>query len=924
MSSRGTAVCVRSILPGLVFLAAVSGNPSFAQTAAPAAPQKVVTVEGITEYRLPNGCRYLLLPDPSSATVTVCMTVLVGSRHEGYGETGMAHLLEHMLFKGSKAFPYPDKALEAHGAAHSANATTWTDRTMYFETMPATEENLKFGIAFEADRLVHAFLRREDLEKEMTVVRNEFEMGENNPRRILSQRLLSAAYTWHNYGKATIGNRADIERVPIERLRAFYHKYYRPDNILLILAGRFDPALAQKYIAESFGVLPRPTTPLETTYTEEPPQDGERCVTLRRVGKVAVVGAVYHTPAAADPDYAAVEVLERILLAAPAGRLYKALVETKKATAVWGGSYAWHDPAVLEVYAQVADGQRPQEVLDSLLQVLEQFSQHPATPEEVQRAQRELKTAYERTLAQSKSLALELGEWEAAGDWRLFFWHRDQVAQVRPADVDRVARKYLLRSNRTSGLFLPTPPAEVARAVLSPPPDLAKLLKGYRGRQEMSAGEHIEPTPAALEARIHRTQFPEGLRVALLPKKTRGQKVLALLTLHFGNERSLRGLESAAQLLGPLMRRGTRKYSRLQLEDQLNQLGATLEARSDLGELTFELEAQRDTLPAVLDLLEEVLRHPTFPPEEFDILQRQYRQALERDLAEPGPLARNALRRLLNPYPQEDVRYVPTLQEAIARLQRLRREQVVRLYTEQVGAQVGELVLLGDFDPKATLHRFQELLAGWKAAVPYERIAYPVQKVPGQRLTLHTPDKQNAYYLAGELWTLKDTAPDYPALEVGNYILGGGGFTSLLTDRVRQQEGLSYSVFSHLSVSSLEERASFVIFAICNPKVIDRLDQVVHEVLAAALQKGITTEQLEAARRGLLEQWKVARANDRRLLEQLAQDLYLGRTLQFQAELEARIARLTAAEVTAALRRYLDPQRLVIIRAGDFPHISRP
>jgi zinc protease len=291
--------------------------------------EKGVTIEGITEYRLKNGCKFLLFPDPSSSKVTVNMTVLVGSRHEGYGETGMAHLLEHMLFKGSKEFPHIDKALQAHGASN-ANATTWTDRTNYYETMPANDANLEFGIKLEADRLVNSFIRREDLALEMTVVRNEFEMGENNPEYILSQRMAAVAYEWHNYGKSTIGNRSDIERVPIENLHAFYKKFYQPDNIVVIVAGKFDAGKAIKLITEQFGALPAPKRKLSRTYTEEPAQDGERVVVLRRVGKVAATGAVYHVPAAAHPDHPAVEVLSLILGDNPSGRLYKGLVEKKR------------------------------------------------------------------------------------------------------------------------------------------------------------------------------------------------------------------------------------------------------------------------------------------------------------------------------------------------------------------------------------------------------------------------------------------------------------------------------------------------------------------------------------------------------------------------------------------------------------------
>src|SRR5580765_1468879 len=246
--------------------------------------KKVVTVEGITEYKLDNGCRFLLFPDPAASTLTVNMTVLVGSRNEGYGESGMAHLLEHMCFKGTTENPNSDKVLQAHGTNKTANGTTYLDRTNYFETMPGTDENLEFGIKLKADILLNSYIKKEDLDKEFSVVRNEFERNENDPMTILNQRMTAAAFEWHNYGKSTIGNRSDIEKVPIENLRAFYRKYYQPDNIVVVLAGKFDEPKALALVEKYLGSIPKPTRKLDDTYTEEPPQDGERVVVLRRVG----------------------------------------------------------------------------------------------------------------------------------------------------------------------------------------------------------------------------------------------------------------------------------------------------------------------------------------------------------------------------------------------------------------------------------------------------------------------------------------------------------------------------------------------------------------------------------------------------------------------------------------------------------------
>src|SRR5216684_3299534 len=313
------------------------------------APRKIAAVEGVTEYQLANGARLLLYPELSRPTITINMTVLTGSRHEGYGETGMSHLLEHMVFKGTPAFPNVPKALRDHGA--SFNGTTNVDRTNYFETMPATDENLDFGIHIEADRLVNSFVKREDLASEMTVVRNEFERGENNPQGVLMQRIEAAAYEWHNYGKSTIGNRSDIERVPIENLQAFYRKYYQPDNVVLIVAGKFDEAKALAVVQKHLGSIPRPKRKLDDTYTEEPPQDGERTVILRRVGKVGSVGVAYHVPSAAHPDWAPLNLLAGIVSQQPNGRLYKALVEAKKATSVRASADNYHDPGLFTAFA---------------------------------------------------------------------------------------------------------------------------------------------------------------------------------------------------------------------------------------------------------------------------------------------------------------------------------------------------------------------------------------------------------------------------------------------------------------------------------------------------------------------------------------------------------------------------------------------
>ena len=322
--------------------------------------QKTASVEGITEYQMDNGLKVLLFPDNSSQTITVNITYLVGSRHEGYGEKGMAHLLEHMVFKGTPNHPDIPKELSSHGAR--PNGTTYYDRTNYFETFNATEENLDWALDLEADRMMNSYIAKEDLESEFSVVRNEFESGENNPSRVLMQKVIDAAYLWHNYGNSTIGNRSDIERVPIENLKEFYRKFYRPDNAVLMITGKFEPEEMLDRVVDKFGALKAPDFPVRDSYTEEPPQDGEKRVTVSRVGDIQIVSALYHTPAGSHPDYAAMSIVENVLTDEPSGRLYKALVETQKASSVWSYIPFTKEPSFIYINVEVPSDKDADEV----------------------------------------------------------------------------------------------------------------------------------------------------------------------------------------------------------------------------------------------------------------------------------------------------------------------------------------------------------------------------------------------------------------------------------------------------------------------------------------------------------------------------------------------------------------------------------
>jgi zinc protease len=884
-------------------------------------PTKVASVEGINEYRLDNGLKVLLFVDNSQPKVTVNCTVFVGSRHEGYGEAGMAHLLEHMVFKGTDLNPEIPKALKDRGA--SFNGTTWVDRTNYYETLPASDENLEFAIRLEADRLVNSKILGEDLASEFSVVRSEFERGENNPIGVLRQRMLSAAFQWHNYGKSTIGNRSDIERVPVDNLRAFYRKYYRPDNAMVIVAGKFEEAKALDYLQKYFGVLEKPKQPLPATYTVEPPQDGERITMVRRVADIQAVGAVYHVPAGGDPEYPAIDLLAEVLTDEPSGRLYKSMIETKLATGVFGSSEGLHDPGTILFLAQVPLDKSLEKAESTMIETLENLVDSPITEEEVSRAKQKILNQRERAAARSDSLAISLSDWAAQGDWKLYFLYRDGIEKTTAAQVQVAAQKYLVRNNRTVGRFIPSDRSD--RIQIPERPNVIDLVKDYKGREAISAGEQFDPSPSNIESRLIRGKLASGLPYAFLPKKTRGSTVNLTLNLRFGDEKSLIGKAAACDLLGEMLMRGTKNLPLQKFNDKLASLKATVRASSRPQVLSISLETRSEHLSDVLEVVEDMLRNPAFEEKEFELLRDQVLTSLESQKSDPQALANLAVSRALNPYKRGDIRYLPTIEEEIEDFKKLSINDIGELHAKYLSGTEGEVAIVGDFDAKEMEPKLSKMFADWKSKVPFQRAAMTATtdvKLPLQ--SIETPDKANSVYFASQQYSLRDDHPKYPALLIGNQVLGAGALSSRLGDRVRQKEGLSYGVNSNLASSSIDERTVFYITAIANPKNRDKLVQTIDEEVRKLVKDGITSQELKDTVQGYLQNQQLIRSRDVGLAGLLANNIFTGRDMSYYEKLESAVSQLTVDAVNDAIAEYIDPETLVIATAGDFQSPTPP
>lgn len=877
--------------------------PALAQTL-PAGVTKGPSVEGITEYRLPNGLKVLLFPDASKPTVTVNVTYLVGSRHENYGETGMAHLLEHLMFKGSPKNRNIPQQFSERGM--DFNGTTSYDRTNYYEVFQAGGDNLKWALEMEADRMTRSYIAKKDLDSEMTVVRNEYESGENSPFDVLLKRMQSVAYDWHSYGRSTIGNRSDIENVRIDNLQAFYRTYYQPDNAVLLVAGKFDPSQTLAWIGKTFGAIPKPKRKLPPFWTVEPVQDGERSFMVRRKGDMQVVLLGYKIPAALHADGDALAFMSEIMGDTPNGRLHKALVETGKAAQVFSFGQTGYAPGLQLIGAIVKAGQPLEPVKQELIAAVESFATTPPTEEEMERVRRNIGNSIEKALNDPQKVGVALSEQVALGDWRLLFLGRDSLPKVTKEQVSKVAATYLKRDNRTAGLFVPEDAPQ--RVEITTAPTVEEVMKGYQGKAATLQSEVFDPSQANILARTELATVG-GLKLALLPKKNRGETVSVSLRLHWGDEKNQFGKAMIAAATGQMLNRGTSKYTRAQLADAWDKLKMT-------GSV-YQFETTRPNLEQALRLAAHVLKEPTFDAAEFEQLRQQWLVQLEASRSEPQAVAANALAQHYAHYPKGDVRTPLTIDEQIAQIKAMTVDDLKAYHREFYGASHGEMAIVGDFDKAAAQAVVAQELGNWQSKASYARIVDSNVPHPPLDQLLDTPDKENGFYTARIDLDLNSEDDDYPALELANYILGDGGLKSRIMDRIRQKDGLSYGGGSSLAVSDIDRASHLSVSAIAAPQNLNKLKAAIREELARALKDGFTKAEVDGARSGILQQRLQNRSQDGVLAAGWTTFLYLNRTYAWSKAFEDKLKALTPAQVNAAFRKAVDLNKLNVVLAGD-------
>ncbi len=895
-------------LLALAALTSALNIPSQAQSTRD--PRIAAVTAGVREIQLPNGLRIITKEVHSAPVVNFSVWYRVGSRNEHTGITGVSHLLEHLMFKGTRRLRPGEisRTLFANGATF--NAGTYYDATRYWATVAA--DRLELVVGLEADRMINSRIDASDLKSEMTVVRSELEGGENDPTEILSQAVAAAAFQSHPYQWPIIGWRKDVENVSRNAIYDYYRRYYAPNNAAVVVVGDFDTARVQSLIRKHFGAIPRSPNP-PTVYTQEPPQRGERRVTIRRAGNLPIVQIAYRGPAARSADFYALDLLQMVLAHGRASRMQKSLRDKKLVTDVSAGAPTQKDPYLFLFTATAAPGVTAERLEAALRDEIERARSEAPTAEEMERAKNQIETSFVFQTDSVSEQAEQIGYYDSLIHWRYLDTYISRVRALRGEDVVNVARKYFVPEASTTGVFIPT-----SAGAMSGPVGGEASARVEKARP----GDRAVPLPrrtrlAAPRIPPHRVRLANGIRVVFQENHS-SPTVAIQASLAAGDGYDPSEAPGIADLAARCLTLGAGGRDANTFARELEGVGASLSTNTD--ELTLQVSGKalsRD-LRVLLRAMSDSLRRPDFNTAEFEREQKQLLGGLELEADDPSATGNRAFLRSV--YPEGHALRPPSLAELKASLTRLTADSLREFHSRQYGPGGMILVVSGDFRRAETLQSIEQLLGDWAPnprARPLPSLDLPLRPAR-TREEIDLPDKSETSVWWGHAGLLRRSDKDFYATQVLNMILGGGGaLNSRLGDEIRDRQGLAYDVFSFFDSNLYPGPFSIGLGA--NPANARRAATAIDREVERIRKSGVTPREVAETVSYLTGRFPQRLESNAGMATLLWQMEYFNLGSDYIQRYGDFYSAVTPAQVNAAAARHLHPDRASVIIAGPKP-----
>ena len=839
------------------------------------------------------------MPDDGLPVATVMVTYEVGSRNEVTGTTGATHILEHMMFKGTEHFNSNDGSdyfsqMERIGAR--SNATTYFDRTNYYATLPS--EYVPLAIELEADRMRNLLIQKEDLISEMTVVRNEYERGENNPIQTLIKEIYACAFIAHPYNHPTIGWLSDIEGTSTEKLRAFYNTYYWPENAVLTVIGGFDPEETLTAIEQFYGSIPNATHPIPVVETLEPEQLGPRRLVIERSGQIGIVMVAFKAPEGSSKDWAALNLIEQILGADKTGRLYRALEDKGKASATFTYAPQLRDPGLFTLAAYLTPDATHEETEKIIID--------------------EVNVVYGRD--GSYAVADQLNEAIAIGDWTKYVTQPKAVQTVTSEDIQKVAAKYFKQTSSTTGWFVPktsatstgTPSFTIGPNYYRDPGIVNTSIEDHINTQSNNTVVEGNNKPVVdFSSKLHRANIGD-IEIITVDMPIEGV-VSFVGSFAAGDILSPEDSPTLAGLTAAMLDKGTQHNDRFQIAEQLNSIGAEIKFRTDAHALQFSGKFLREDAGAVISLLAEQLREPAFNPEVLENLKSRQSAQLLLALENPDYRADAQISRLL--YPEGHPNYSEEIPVLLENLKSATVKDIIQFHADYYGPKSMQIVFAGDIDFEQLTAAVEFAFEGWHGGVNYPS-KYPKQLGNSQQTErIFISDKTSVAVRYAQNTGLRRTSEDYLPFMIGNYILGGS-FNAQLMQEVRVNKGLTYSIGSR-HTGDIFTPGNWILSASFSPALLEQGLSATESVIAEWYNKGVSQDEVRRAIETLRGSYLVGLSTTGNVANQLLSFIQRGLAPEYIDEYPKKLRSITAKQVNDTIHKYFNPQLNTLVIAGS-------
>lgn len=902
--------------------------------------KKVQELGGIEEYLFePNGMNILLLQDNSAPVVTVQVVYHVGSKHEVPGNTGSTHLLEHLNFKGTPTFNKRNgntisKVMQGMGAR--MNATTWNDRTNYFETIPS--DKIEIALHIESDRMRNSLLLKEDKDAEMTVVRNEFEIGENNPNESLSKEIWATAYMAHSYHHSTIGWRSDIENMSIEVLRKFYDTYYWPNNATLNIIGDFKKEDLFRLIDKYFGKITKAPHEIPQPYTTEPEQFGPRRITLKKPGQLAIISISYKIPGRLHEDLPALKILGEIVGSGTSSIINKTFVDNGIAVYGYTDVSEFQEVGLLEIVLAFTPDKDGDDINSQMLSMIEKIKKEGVLQSDVDRIVAKLNAQTIFSRDGSDRIAGQLTEAIGGGDWRDYITGVERLSKVTAEDVNRVANAYLIEDQSTTGVLVPIAPSASQQNEALPINFSANGNK-YFYRSLKSEPEKFGPSPQKTtpsQTISDVTSAYETLEVSSIGEKYDRKQVVGIdvitaktgakgfvsvsASFPIGNYLNTKGNASVPNLTTRMLSKGTTKNDKFKFSEQLEALGVSIEVSATTQEVNINFKCLKKDVNAVMTLLSEELRNPLFDNKELELLKDQNINNIKQRLTDPKDQGSIALLQAL--YPVGHPNYKTSIEETIKNIEAVTIEDLKAFHKTYFGPSGMHLVAVGDIDTKQIYASINDAFKGWKGGVTEKAIFTKPVKSEGLTKIITIPQKPSAQMYIGQYTGIERKDKDFIPFFLGINVLGGG-FSGRLMQTVRDRDGLTYGIYaSHLG--HINTGGYWNIEGTFNPLLFQKgVDGTMVE-LKNWVNNGVTAEELAINKTNIIGNFKVGLSTTSGLASTILSVIERGLEPSYIDKYPQDIEAVTLEEVNAAIKKYIDLDRLIIIKAGSLDENGEP